>query len=43
MYFFLHPLPQLQPSTSNLVQDLIVGLGLEVEMIGEKIEVRLYS
>jgi hypothetical protein len=34
---------ELQPSTFDLVQDLIFGLGFEVEKIGEKIEMRLYS
>jgi hypothetical protein len=41
--FFLHPLAQLQPSTADLVRDLIVGLGLKVEKIGEEIEVWFYS
>jgi hypothetical protein len=41
--FFLHTLPQLEASSTNLINIILTGLRLEMKEIGEEVKMGFYS
>ncbi|RLM94206.1 hypothetical protein C2845_PM08G17160 [Panicum miliaceum] len=37
-----HPLPQLEPGTTNFIHGTLAGLWLEMEEVAEEVKVRFY-